>query len=96
MTHPIPEDLKKYYAQAKRVVGFDTSFGAIAEKIVPLIERVGSVEIERDTLQKRVEALKYAMIQIRGGINLMVPEPQKSGFLEIINAALIAARSVKP
>lgn len=37
---------------------------------------------------QRIEQLVEALISVKGGIVLMVPEPQKSGFVKIIDAAL--------
>lgn len=38
--------------------------------------------------EAEVATLREALKRVRFGVMLMVPEPQKSGFLEIIDAAL--------
>lgn len=37
--------------------------------------------------ERTIERMKGALQQVRSGVMLMVPEPQKSGFLKIIDAA---------
>ena len=38
--------------------------------------------------EAEVRRLREALQKVRSGVLLMVPEPQKSGFIEIVDAAL--------
>lgn len=44
--------------------------------------------MELEAKDEQIRKLRDALGRIRFGVMLMVPEPQKSGFIEIIDAAL--------
>ena len=49
----------------------------------------------REEAEARVKELEAALLNIRNGVELMVPEPQKSGFLNVITPLLASRASYK-
>lgn len=84
----IPEDLVDMFESSK----LDTTmfFGS---DIRILIMRIAKTEQDLSIVTERKNNLVEALTSIRSGVLLMIPEPQKSGFMEIINKTKILISS---
>ena len=53
-----------------------------------LIDGIAEAQRALDAKDKEIATLRGYLVRIKSGVNLMVPEPQKSGFIKIIDNAL--------
>ena len=82
----IPEDLREEYESAKWRVQDHGSPGGRHK--MALIERIAQLEAQ-------VARLSGALVNIRNGVRLMVPEPQQSAFVLLVDEALLDAPARK-
>jgi len=67
------------------ITGFNEAWDIVRSLFAEAISEIAPNLHERDS---QVAVLREALLNIRSGMHLMIPEPQKSAFIETINTAL--------